>query len=500
MGRRAGINAMASTMASDMGGDVIVKQRMTDGTEQIRGLAKPSRKSWAVGLAAAEMAHTWNNKVPAGLGNLGGNMPLGITEVGQLACIKALHPAADIGPQRWPDKTADNTVVLQNTDTWLVPSSDPSVSTWDCCIWLTPFIDVPIIVTRHPGPGGIVDPNENMTTGNTATWPREATFLFFYSTPWDNGQHNHPGADYQTARITARSLTVNLVANATNNQGMVYAGQFSPNIKLMPEVGGPNFKSMANVVATLMHKLEVDADELNELDPEVGGSEILDYISDRMTKLNLDSTDGTVRAATLRDSPTGGQSGYRTVFQDWPFTAQQVVQMDPKNYVANADQGAYMTLRHASDVLEHTPTSTESYLSATVPHVTNSNTSEVNVLHSPGWTMGCILFQGLDGKASLNLKAITDLELTPRPDSQLAKFVEEAPPLDKIAIDHTRIAMGKLPSCFPADYNLLGQIVELIASALGSTNIPIVSSVAKGALAVNNATGGAGTRFLDGIF
>lgn len=52
----------------------------------------------------------------------------------------------------------------------------------------------------------------------------------------------------------------------------------------------------------------------------------------------------------------------------------------------------------------------------------------------------------------------------------------------------------------PSSYNVLGSIVDLIAQALGSSGIPVISTIANGARSVNRALGGAGTKFLDGIF
>jgi len=295
----------------------------------------------------------------------------------------------------------------------------------------------------------------------------------YYSTQWNNNADKHPGMDYQTVRMTARSLTLDQVASAFNNEGMIYACQFSPNHRLMPEVGGPEFRDYIKKLV----KSALDGADLTKGEFEV--------VPEEEPPFHL--------------PPSGGQSGYRLVFQDWPWQPSQVVRVDPKNYEAKAAEGIYMPLKHTSDNLEYGETSVECYLSAVVPHSSDGSTTGVNVLESHGWTMGCILAAGLNEAASVNMKVITCLEATARSDSQLAKFVVEVPPLDKLAIDQTRRAMGNCPSAYPACYNALGSVLNVIAEALGGSGIPILSDIGRAATGVNRALGGAPVRLLDSI-
>lgn len=458
-----------------------------------------------------EMASMWNanqrrrQKVPKSQRGL----PIGLTSVGRMAAIKALHPAADLGPQRWPDKAADNTLVMQNTDTWVVGSPNPDdPSGWSAIMWLTGFVDCPVIIHRQAGTAPFHDPNSEMDTSHTAAWPTPQMFQFMYSSQWSNEQGRHPAQDFQTVRITARSLTVDLIANALGNQGVCYAGQFTPNITLMPEVGGPSFRGLTSVLAKLMSRLDIDpvtvcdeADEQDDADVTIVTSLLKKYKP--LVELPVDPLDVVdsgptgVKGSRRVGAPSGGQSGSRAVFQDFPNTTQQVAQMDPKGYVAKATDGVYLPLRRCSDVLEYQETAKECYLSASVPHVENSFTSGMNVLITKGLTMGCVIFQGLDSKASLNLKAITALELTARSDSNLVKFTAQAPPLDKLVPVQVRKAEGKLPSAFPAKYNALGTVMTWVMKALGDTEIPVVSSVAKWLHGANQSLGGAPAAMLD---
>lgn len=453
---------------------------------------------------ATEMMSTWTAGRRQRLPRAARGTKLGMTQTGRLAAIKALHPAADIGPQRWPDKSADNTLVLQNTDTWVVPSPNPEdPAGWGCVIWLTGFIDCPVIIHRQAGTAPFHDPNTEMDTTHCAAWPTAQMFQFMYSTQWANQQGKHPAQDFQTVRITARSLTVDLIANALGNQGVCYAGQFTPNITLMPEVGGPSFRGLTSVLAAMMSKLNIEVDSLCDDAEEHEDADVVavtqllrKYKPETKTPL-VDVTDA---PATRRiGAPSGGQSGYRTVFQDFPFSTQQVAQMDPKGYVAKATEGVYLPLRHCADTLEYVETSKESFLSASVPHVENSFTSGMNVLSGHGLTMGCIIFQGLDSKASLNLKSITDLETTARADSNLVKFTAEAPPLDRLAIVQVRKAEGKLASAYPASFNFLGTALVMALKALGQTEVPVLSDVARWLTNTNDSLGGAPAAMLDTI-
>lgn len=407
-------------------------------------------------------------------------MVLGLTFGGRNASIKALHPAADIGPQRWPDKAANNTLVLQNTDVFLLDSRGYTEG-WSTQFWLTPFVDCPLIVARRPV-GELVHPKdmktENCITGLSSD--KSKMFEFLRSTQWTNDKH--PSDQYQTARITARSVTIDLVANSTSNEGVVYAGQFTPNIELMPERGGITEKE----VRALFRKMVLEHQSKHQV-----------------VALNDDESLESCEASDDEDDPTPAapdawKTGYRCVFQDFPQTGQEIIQMDPRSYMARACEGVYMPLRHASDSLEYAETSVESYLSAEFPRQADTNTTGQNVLISKGWTMGAGIFQALNTDASLSVKVISSLELTARPDSEMSKMTEEAPPEDKLAITQTRAAMGKLPSAFPASDNALGTVMNWVADALSS--VPIVGGIARGAKSLDKALGGAGTRFLDSIF
>lgn len=425
-----------------------------------------SKASFAVG-PATQIAKTWTNNSASGKADGIASMSLGTTLVGRLASAKALHPAGDVGPQCWPDKAANETVVLQNTDVFIVTKNGNATAegeTWNCQMWLTNFIDCPLISTSVDSATGNRNPNDEMNNSNTGPGQTVGTnYSFWYSSQWNTSDpEKHPNKDFQTARITGRSITVDLISNATTNQGMVYSSQFTPNLALMPEVGGPAITELITKLATLTFDKMIrerclkDEGEAELSAEDTDESDGIEWCSKLIGKHLLSGL----------DAPSGDQSGYRLVFQDFPWTIQQVMQNSPMNYMAKAEEGVYMPLKHASDTIPYAPTSVECYLSAVVPHTSDSQTTEMNVLRSEGWNMGAIFFAGLHNQATLSVKIITTLEMTARSDSQMAKFVREAPPLDKVAIDHTRAAMGNMPDAFPACDNALGGIADWIAAAL----------------------------------
>lgn len=501
---------------------------------------------------------------------------LGSTANGKLAALKALHPAADIGPQRWPDKAANDTVLMQDTDTFVIGNNGGVSATWTCQMWLTPFPDCVMIVTAIDDPNALPDPQGMNASLCGRGQVSGKTYAFMYSQAYQDA-NKHPNQDFQQVRITASSVTVDLISNATTNQGMVYAAQFGSDIQLMPETGGPSFSEqfaehmarvgqsekfkkmvtdmiadvfdlkpptkelMPRITESTADNFEIvkykngssdedtdddDDDDDEEQHPESEVSALttafdhmsfgpkngpIDYelIKQQVMKADPNHTETKMlkhfllaRAADRRrmaqlHAPSGGQSGYRVVFQNWPHTPQQVIQISPSSYMATAQQGVYMPLKHCSDTLPYTPTASEAYLSATVPHQTNSQTTEMNVLNTEGWNMGAIIFAGLHRDAKLAVKRITCKEAVPRADSNIAKFTEEAPPLDKLAQDQTRGAMGKGADAYPAKCNEDGTIVNLLLDAVAMAGVPIVSTIAGGLKALDNMTGRYASRAIE---
>lgn len=429
-------------------------------------------------------------------------MSLGLTANGRLAAAKALHPACDVGAQRWPDKAANETVVLQNTDVYTINSnSGDSSKTWNCQMWLTNLVDCALVTSSSLSDVALPNPNKTMNKGSSGMGQQPGkSFAFWYSKQWNGGDdRKHPNSTYQTARITSRSVTVDLVSNATSNQGVVYAAQITPNMQIMPFSSSPEltFKAIQDKITKLVDsriKKHVEDDD------ESGDDEEVDAVVARGDEDVVELGELLGRLSTGSYAPEGTETSSRCVFQDWPCGEQEIMQMSSGAYMAKADRGVYLVLKHSQDTLAYIPTAGECYLSAGVPHSNNEQTSMMNVLLSSGWNIGAILFKGLSGDSQLCVKVITTLEMTVRPDSEVSRFVEEAPALDLMAIQHTRAAMGNLPDAFPASDNVLGGIVEKIAEALERSGIPFVSRAAGWARKVNSATGGAATNFLDGIF
>lgn len=448
------------------------------------------------------------------------SMALGITAQGRLAAAKALHPACDLGPQRWPDKAANESVVLQNTDVFLIGAGSPHEgSSWNAQFWVPTFLDCCLILATSEANvwHDPVDNSDGMNRANTGTLAQQQAgnghYAMLYSAPWDGGDGpptgtaKHPDNYYQSARITARSVTIDLVSNATSNQGVVYAGQFTPATTLMPwdkenvALSKEDVRKLVLDELTRLAKVDESDDEDNAPSDGSwtdGGDEdredpTVDDLVDKFDKVTLNRD-------VLRDDPLppeGSQTGQRVVFQKWPINPQEIIQMSPGSYMAKADQGVYMVLKHSADVLQYASAANEAFLSPVYPHYTDNNTTHKNVLLTDGWNMGAISFAGLSPGAMLSVKVITCIEATARPDDILTKYTEDCPPLDKLAQDHTRAAMGKLPDAFPACDNVLGGIVKWIGDALAASGIPIVSQIAGFAGMMNRATGGKATTWLD---
>lgn len=460
--------------------------------EAVRSLTGGAMQAVGPGTAVGDTWSASNRKAPE-MGALLQRV-MGSTETGRLAGIKALHPASEVGPQRWPDKAANQTLVLQNTDVYTIraPKLADGEKTWRMQGWVTNMLDNNFIAVAESTKTSWINPQGNMNAANCTKNVQDdtKTYTFYYSSQWTGDKH--PNVDFQTCRITARSATLDLVANATTNQGVIYACNFTPNMMLMPVSGGPNLlKAIREMTFNLWKELSLMKDVPTDYEDLGGGEEAIADLIDKFDRLSFGKAGA---------PPSGKQAAYRLVMQDWPWNPTQTMQLSPGSYMAKAEQGCYLPLKHASDELPYSNTAAECYLSAVVPHESDTQTTQMNVLGTEGWTMGAIMVDGLAVESSLTVKVITCIELTARSDSQLAKFVEEAPPLDKSAQEHVRAAMGALPDAYPAADNVLGGIVNWISGALEKSGVPLLSQAARLYSSMNRSAGGALGKALDGLF
>lgn len=385
-------------------------------------------------------------------------LPIGSTMQGAAAALKALHPAADVGPQRWPDHATQNSVVIQNTDVYLVPPpiNRDGEETWNLNLYLVPFTDNTCLTTRYWTNPVSVNKPDNPSLEDFS----KSDCVTLYSSPW-NKTNSYPQDDYMSARVTARSLTVDLVASGLYDQGVLYAGQMTLDVKPLP--------ARSTTVTEVLAKLK----ELGIVKSTAAADEL--------------------------DSETVDETANLEVFQAMPDTPQQLMQADPKAYMSIAKNGVYIPLRHQSQTLPYEECSQEYQLVCGNPTDPTGRWGH-HVMHGNAWQLGVVMLRGIDYRASVSMKIITCLELAPKADSSLARLVQAAPTLDQDCLDKVQEVMCRMPHAFPSKANALGTIVAHIAEALGDSGIPIVSQIGKGVVGVNRALGGAPVKFLDSIF
>lgn len=186
--------------------------------------------------------------------------------------IKACYPPAPISAKQWPDHSAQNSVPLNFTETHTVgaPSWEPAGTkgTWNCNIWTTSLLDMPLITQVWWDSEQAQDISEPIwvSATNTAFSPSfdqqpaaidstnrpsgmtQQQFACYFAAPylakepgyikvtgaWSTFKNverqRYPTQDFNSCRLTARSTTVYHTGSALTDQGSGHHCQFTPDL------------------------------------------------------------------------------------------------------------------------------------------------------------------------------------------------------------------------------------------------------------------------------
>lgn len=90
------------------------------------------------------------------------------------------------------------------------------------------------------------------------------------------------------------------------------------------------------------------------------------------------------------------------------------------------------------------------------------------------------IFRGLQPGASLLVKGVLSLAISPQPTSNERPYVRPPALEDPIAIEAYNRILGSLPAAWPSSYNFLGALGGILA-AIGRTVLPMIMPVARAA-------------------
>lgn len=398
---------------------------------------------------------------------------LGKTHAGRMAAMQALHPASEqIGQWQWPDRNTAETIVMRNQDVISIsaPGSQGSDKTWQMNIYILPTIDATALITRWWSTNADVN---NFSGGvkivGSTDW-EVADHNIWYSTPW-NQEGSYPGNQLQNARLLARSLTANLVASGLYDQGTIYAGQFVPDIQIMPVGSEGMYEQIKDLIAKQIAAELAKFVKDNGVDP----SEVT--LESQLVQLEP-STFGSARVdVTDSHEPPIGKTANATVFQDFPNTISEMVQNDKRYYQSDAKHGVYLPLKHAGNRSPELQNASQQYM---LHHGSpTGNSWEHHVMFDDSFQLGVVMFRDLLPEAKVNMKMISVVEAVPYGSDLMAKVAKPPPQLDQDAIDAVQEVMARSQNAYPASANSLGTIVDHIASALAGSKIPVLSQIGK---------------------
>lgn len=370
--------------------------------------------------------------------------------------VRAISPCDERlqNARQFPDNSGtDSAVITSRILHTVVPPAEATM--WNCIVYFPPLPDVAFLYQAWDPTTGVVSdakwtavPYRDVQHGE-ATWPVEA------GTPPSD---NYPAminrgtliAQVEQFRQTQKGATINLNASSLTNQGMVLTAQYGDEPVLLPGF------------------------EQGDLsDPVVAG----------------------FGSAELR--------GTVIALRDIPVTTDGIFAKDPHATRTPARLGSYLPLKYNNPVSPYRGVTSNEYYSTNgtnraenngpaavvlsfeefggqvmVPIYTAAPTSaHTTVLTSVGWTnmnTGIVYFEGLDPKATLDVKVVAGLELVATGDSVWTGFMEPPPQGSDEAQRQVHAIQRRLPSGFPASYNSLGTLLSMVMPYLGKLATDLV--------------------------
>lgn len=364
---------------------------------------------------------------------------LGSSTVGRAWALSALHPCNEdgLGSVGIPDTTNFQVCTPEARSQLVInqPSGVAANATWDCVVLIPDIVEFSSVVFTKPSNKTWAEIRADLNSATpTATPPTLSKFSLFSS--------NYISEDADRWRTTHRGATAHLNASAIANQGMVYADNWGYEL-------------------------------INHQDP-------------------ADPNRGTVCFSTPLIDPTS------------------MTERSPKMYVNNARFGCY-DIMYPMSAVGAMPYFTGELLPGNADHVTfiypDETSPNLAVLedhaHSyvqganhysgvGGFTCGFMVFEGLAGDASIQLKVKQGLEMVPTNATIAQAFTKNSPMLDRDALDVVCRVAQSSAGAYPASYNdfssILGSItnaikgiagpVSGIADFISKANIPVISGIA----------------------
>jgi hypothetical protein len=377
--------------------------------------------------------------------------------------VKALDPACTLKSHGIPDASACSVMRPEYTVQQTIPAPAVATATWDCIMFLPPG-NVQTLMWAA-GPAGTDFSSPTAPAGGVygyialesyVDYPGNTQWTYLDTTaappypPWSetNLGSRGPTSVPLTFRHQYKSVTVDLIAAAVNNQGDVYASQYPTDFRLSkrPQIIGtgglhPNpLMALKNEIALPMNEYDLT---LSSRNPYVAKAVEGVYMPLRLMGPNQ----------PFADVSYGGGAGSTISGSVLLPIYDRSVQHTQTFWPVQNDTGGQVGQ----------PWINSMYQSATVTCDTGYDNTATGVIIWRGLSAGG---GGGGFGASLMVKVIVGLEVCPRPTTADRIYAQPAAPYEPRALEAYYGIMGQLQPAYPARFNALGAILPVISTAL----------------------------------
>jgi hypothetical protein len=389
---------------------------------------------------------------------------LGNTDDGRNWALAALHPCCENLPpvQGIPDRSSQPiaTPSYRNTSTVSMPAS-LSTTTWDCQLVMVPIPEIDYIWRARANAAAAWS---SWFVVRPAAFPGNA----------DGSGVSLGSIGYDRYRMMGRGYTIHLLANATQDQGIVVAGQISATdlnyVAQVPNTEGATGNSQSPVLTN--YQVPSGTQGLTQQDNlatewEARHGTYMPLRFDQTVEYYVDCGDGAaVNIADGIDSPDSFVTISSALTEGGAITDDNPVVVTPvPTFTPPANFPPALSMIYAAS-------------------------QQCNQL------IGCQFFTGLDVSASLQVKSRMHIEATVLSDGTAVQpFVHSSPVLDNKAMGIVATVAQVQKHCYYAEYNDLGKILTSIWNAIW----PIGKTLASGAVSFIPGIGGGLSSLASGV-
>lgn len=379
-----------------------------------------------------------NREEPGKLAKALAPTPLGATAGGKNWCLKALNPCdGTISSARMPGGARLPTVAKQaNTSVTFNPAT--SNGNWDLKLYISRNPYAPVYATRHDSSGAIVGVGLltcNVDDGFTLTQAAPTTS----GIPSLRGLATAAAESYAKRcnawRLTAQSVTCELVAPQLEDQGTITCAQYDVASSIFswqtPRTGHVNGDS-CSIDGEFAHNVKIFQDDIRN--------------NESVLAMGVTPYRGPARDGVYAPSKLSDFSFNSTV--DW---MEFMPSGTPGSYPAELSNFVYGV---------STTCSQDTVVSS--PSWPFGDTRMTQGLNWKDGTVTTVIFRGISKNANVRLSYYSSIEMMVDPASTYSAFAQKPLPPDWFAFQMYLQIAGSIPDGYPADWNRFEKLKELI--------------------------------------